>query len=169
MIVTMTRSLSISIPIPIPISTGISRSISAIPLSLGLAPKADLRLAVWHSVGLRISETGTVVDVRRYSAADKAGLAPTQQIKHVGGKRYSLEEMTAQLAATLGGEEGGSSSSSSAGGGETKVIKLSLTQDEDSWETEIEHTIGLVYPALQRQTGEEARRDLLADIFAPRG
>lgn len=126
------------------------------------APKADLRLAVWHSVGLRISETGTVVDVRRHSAADRAGLAPTQQITHVGGKKYSLEEMTAQLAATLGEQD------SSTGGGDTKVIKLSLTQDEDSWEAEIEHTIGLVYPALERQTGEEARRDLLADIFAPR-
>lgn len=114
------------------------------------APKAQRRSAVWYSLGVRVAEDGTVVDVQRFSRADVAGLAPSQRITHVGGKEYSMDKLTAAIAATKDRANDGK-------------VQLSLTGDEESWDVGIQHCIGLVYPVLER-----CGQDLLADIFAPR-
>lgn len=113
-------------------------------------PNGQRKLAVWHSLGVRVSRDGTVVDVRRFSKADEAGLAPSQQITKVGEEEYSLDKLAAAIASTRGQAEG--------------KVHLSLTGDEDSWDAAIEHSIGLVYPALECNGGT----DRLTDIFAPR-
>ncbi|KAM3507347.1 hypothetical protein MY11210_007192 [Beauveria gryllotalpidicola] len=50
-------------------------------------PVAQRRLAVWHSLGVRVDQDGNVVDVQRFSRADETGLAPSQKITHVGGEQ----------------------------------------------------------------------------------
>ncbi|KAJ6783334.1 hypothetical protein PWT90_08685 [Aphanocladium album] len=114
------------------------------------ASSEQRQLAVWHSIGVRVGEDGYVTDVRRFTKADEAGLAPSQTITHVGGKEYSLDALTDAIAATRGHADG--------------RVRLSLTCDEDSWDVAIEHSIGLVHPTLERQGGS----DMLTDIFKPR-
>lgn len=111
---------------------------------------AQREKAVWHSLGVLVNGHGAVLDVRRFSQADKAGLAPSQTIMHVGESEYSLDALTAAIEVTKGREDG--------------EIRVSLTCDEESWDASIPHTIGLVYPALERNGGP----DLLTNILAPR-
>lgn len=108
--------------------------------------------AVWYSLGVhvRMDGTGAISDVRRFSKADEAGMAPSQKITHVGGEEYSLDKLAAAIVATCG----------QAGG----KVNLRLAGDEDSWEVEIEHSAGLLYPTLERCD----KPDVLADIFAAR-
>ncbi|KAJ3498217.1 hypothetical protein NLG97_g1294 [Lecanicillium saksenae] len=114
------------------------------------ASAKERRRAVWHSIGLRLGEDGSVSDVRRFSKADAAGLAPSQTITHVGGKEYSLDELTDAIAATRGHVDG--------------QVRLTVTGDEETWDAAIEHSVGLLYPTLERQAGS----DMLTDIFKPR-
>ncbi|KAM3554728.1 hypothetical protein ARSEF4850_006317 [Beauveria asiatica] len=113
-------------------------------------PVAQRRLAVWHSLGVRVDQDGSVVDVQRFSRADEAGLAPSQKITHVGGDKYSLDELTAAIETARDGPDG--------------KVQLSLEGDEESWDAEIEHSGGLVFPVLKRHI----KPDMLAHIFAPR-
>ncbi|KAM3555962.1 hypothetical protein MY1884_005316 [Beauveria asiatica] len=113
-------------------------------------PVAQRRLAVWHSLGVRVDQDGNVVDMQRFSRADEAGLAPSQKITHVGGDKYSLDELTAAIETARDGPDG--------------KVQLSLEGDEESWDTEIEHSGGLVFPVLKRHI----KPDMLAHIFAPR-
>lgn len=112
-------------------------------------PDNQRRRAVWYSLGVRVGEKGVVVDVRRFSRADAAGLAPSQTITHVGGKPYSLDELTTAIAATRDqGDDG--------------KVHLTISGDEESWDVVIKHNSGLVYPVLERH----GAKDVLADIFA---
>lgn len=113
-------------------------------------PAAQRRHAVWLSLGVRVAEDGTLADVRRFSRADKAGLAPTQKITHVNGEEYSLDALAAAMTAVRGQEDG--------------KVRLRLAGDEESWDAAVGHSTGLLYPTLERRNG----RDMLLDIFAPR-
>lgn len=117
------------------------------------SPEVDKMNALWHSMGLRVGKDGTVADVQRHSLADKAGMAPTQTITHVGGKKFSLNQMATQIALTRGKPQG------------CGVLKVSIKHDEETFDVDIEHSGGLVYPSLERC---EAGTDLLAAILAPR-
>ncbi|PMB68514.1 hypothetical protein BM221_005093 [Beauveria bassiana] len=113
-------------------------------------PVAQRRLAVWHSLGMRVDQDGKVVDVQRFSRADEAGLAPSQKITHVGGNKYSLDELTAAIESARDRPDG--------------KVQLSLEGDEESWDAEVKHSSGLVYPVLK----PHGKPDMLAHIFASR-
>lgn len=115
-------------------------------------PNIHRRRAMWYSLGVRVGkeDTGTISDVRRFSKADAAGIAPSQTITHVGGEKYSFDKLAAAVEATCG----------QAGG----QVHLRLVGDEESWDVDIEHSQGLVYPTLELCD----KPDILTDIFTAR-
>lgn len=114
-------------------------------------PQKDtiLQDAIWYSVGLRVNKEGELLDVRRYSPADKVKLAPTQTIVRVGGEPFSNIEKLADEIQRASRER--------------NSIRLAVHHEDDGWDVEIDHDQGLRYPRLVRQTSES---DMLAEILA---
>ena len=60
---------------------------------------------VWYSLGLRVGNDGTIIDVRWGSAADKAKLAPGQKLIAVNGRVFAPDSLHDAIVAAKGGTE----------------------------------------------------------------
>ena len=104
---------------------------------------------VWYSLGLRVTATGQIVDVRWGSPADKAKLAPGQQLIAVNGRVFSPETM---LAAVAGAK------------GNTEPIHLLMQTETYVKSIDLDYHDGARYPTLVR---DEAQKDYLDEITRP--
>lgn len=104
----------------------------------------------WYSVGVTISDTGVLGDVRWNGPADKARLAPGYKIIAVDGYIYSPDALKNAIKAAQG---------------TSKPIQLIVQADTFVSSFEIDYHDGLRYPALERANGTT---DFLDDITKPR-
>ncbi|CAN8100658.1 unnamed protein product [Discula destructiva] len=116
-----------------------------------LGKTSELGNAIWYSLGLKVSEKGELLDVRKYGPADEAGLAPTQSIVKIAGAAFVN---TDQLADEI-----------RRASRDRSPIKLVLHQEDDEWDLDVDYLQGLRYPRLVRQMSQ---RDMLAEILAAR-
>lgn len=111
----------------------------------------SLAAAIWYSLGLMVEKDGGLLDVRRYGPGDRAKLAPTQSIVGVAGVPFSKVEQLADEIQRASREH--------------TPIHLSMHQEDDDWDLEIDYDQGLRYPRLVRQASES---DMLVGILAAR-
>jgi predicted metalloprotease with PDZ domain len=89
----------------------------------------------WYSLGLRVGDDGTLMDVRWGSPADKAKLAPKQKLLTVNGTPYSAALLHGAIkAATY----------------DRKPLQLTLRQDGETISAELDYHDGERYPDLKR-------------------
>ena len=103
-------------------------------------------LDAFYSIGLKVNQDGSLVDVRWGSPADIAGVGPDMKIVAVEGRAFSL----ARLKAVIQGAKDSS-----------KPIMLSISNTGYERPIEIQWSGGERYPVLERQSGSP---DLLTDI-----
>lgn len=103
----------------------------------------------WFSAGLRLRHDGTVSDVRVYSAADEAKLAPGEKIIAVDGRVFSSDAFRDAIKQAKGS---------------TEPIHLIVQSDAYIYSIDLNYHDGEKYPALQRIEGTPA---LLDDITKP--
>ena len=106
-------------------------------------------LLTWYSVGLRIDDTGKLVDVRWSSAADKAGMSPGGQVLAIAGKAYSAEAARNAIASTKFN---------------TEPLQVTVQRDGDVRTFALDYHGGERFPTLERIEGTPA---LLDDITRP--
>ncbi len=104
---------------------------------------------VWYSLGLRVSPTGQISDVRWGSPADKAKLAPGQQLIAVNGRVLSPETLIAAVTAAKGGSE---------------PIHLLMQTESYVKPVDLDYHEGMRYPTLVR---DETQKDYLDEIIRP--
>ncbi len=104
---------------------------------------------VWYSLGLRISATGQIADVRWGSPADRAKLAPGQQLIAVNGRVFSPETLTAAVAAAKGN---------------TEPIHLMMQTESYVKPIDVDYHDGARYPVLVR---DPSQKDYLDEITTP--
>ncbi len=104
---------------------------------------------VWYSLGLRISPTGQIADVRWGSPADKAKLAPGQQLIAVNGRVFSPDTLIAAVTAAKGNSE---------------PIHLLMQTETYVRPVDVAYHDGMRYPALVR---DETQKDYLDEIIKP--
>ena len=106
---------------------------------------------VWYSLGLRVSATGQIADVRWGSPADKAKLAPGQQLIAVNGRVFSPETLIAAVTAAKGNSE---------------PIHLLMQTETYVKPVDLDYHEGVRYPVLVR---DETQKDYLDEITKPLG
>jgi predicted metalloprotease with PDZ domain len=89
----------------------------------------------WFSAGLHISHDGTIADVRVYSAADEAKLAPGEKIIAVNGRVFSSEAFHNALKHAKGS---------------TEPIHLIVQSDTYIYPIDLNYHEGEKYPSLER-------------------
>ncbi len=103
----------------------------------------------WFTVGLQVSNDGTVDDVRMGSPADKAKLAPGQKITVIDGKVFSREQLHAAIK---------------AGKTSTAPMQLSIQNEDIVTPATLDYHDGERYPRLVRIEGTP---DYLTEIAKP--
>jgi len=103
----------------------------------------------WFSAGLHLTHDGTIADVRVYSAADEAKLAPGEKVIGVNGRTFSADTFHDALKQAKGS---------------TEPIHLIVQSDTYIYPIDLNYHDGEKYPALQRVEGTPA---LLDDIIKP--
>jgi predicted metalloprotease with PDZ domain len=103
----------------------------------------------WFSAGLRLQRDGTIADVRVYSAADEAKLAPGEKVIAVNGRTFSGDIFRSALKNAKGSGE---------------PMHLIVQSDTYIYPIELNYHDGEKYPSLQRVEGTPA---LLDDIIKP--
>lgn len=89
----------------------------------------------WYSLGLRVDDTGTLMDVRWGSPADQAKLAPNQKLLTVNGASYSAAVLrNAIMAATQN----------------RNPLQLALRQDGEMISADLDYHDGERFPNLTR-------------------
>lgn len=106
-------------------------------------------LDAWFSLGIRVSPTGDISDVRWGSPADQAKLAPGMHILAVGDRVYSADALLAALDAAKGN---------------TTPIHLLLQTETYVRPIDLNYHDGQRYPNLVR---DAAQPDLLDQIIQP--
>ncbi len=104
----------------------------------------------WYSIGITISDSGVLRDVRWNGPADKARLAPEYKILAVDGHIYSADALKDAIKAARG---------------TSQPIHLIVQADTFVSNFEIDYHDGLRYPALERANGTT---DFMDDITKPR-
>jgi predicted metalloprotease with PDZ domain len=104
----------------------------------------------WYSIGVTVSDSGVLRDVRWNGPADKARLAPGYKIIAVNGHIYSADALKGAIKAAKGASE---------------PIHLIVQADTFVSNFEIDYHDGLRYPALERANGTT---DFMDDITKPR-
>jgi predicted metalloprotease with PDZ domain len=104
---------------------------------------------VWYSLGLRLTNDGTILDVRWGGPADKANLAPGQKIMAIDGNIFSSDAVKNALQDAKGSSQ---------------PIHLILQADTFVSTAEINYHDGERYPVLERINGIPAYLD---DITTP--
>ena len=107
-------------------------------------------MSLTTSIGLSLSQEGTVLDVVPGSASDKAGIGPHMKILAVNGRRFDGERLIEAIHATEGGK-----------------AKLELLiENGDFIKTHpLDYAGGSKHPRLVR---DESKTDWLGKILAPR-
>ncbi|MGA7156084.1 MAG: PDZ domain-containing protein [Acidobacteriaceae bacterium] len=109
----------------------------------------DASRPIWFSLGLELSNDGTIADVRVGSAADKAGFAPGEKLTAINGRVFTTDLLADAIKADKG---------------TTTPIQL-MVQDEDTiTPLTLTYTEGLRYPRLVRIEGTP---DYLTEILTP--
>jgi predicted metalloprotease with PDZ domain len=101
------------------------------------------------SIGMLLSDDGSIIDVVRDSAAWRAGLGPGMKVHSVNGKSWSAATLRAAIAEDR-----------VASGG----LRFSVTNGAEDWDAEIDDHGGARYPQLQRVDGP----DVMAEILRPK-
>ncbi len=104
----------------------------------------------WYSLGLRVDEDGTVLDVRWQSPADVAALVPRQKLVTVNGSPYTADRLRKAVAAART---------------DLAPIQLTVRQESDLFPIAINYHGGERYPTLVRGAAATAYLD---QITAPR-
>ncbi|HLI78231.1 MAG TPA: PDZ domain-containing protein, partial [Acidobacteriaceae bacterium] len=104
---------------------------------------------VWYSLGISVSDTGTIADVRWGGPADNAKLHPGQKILAVDGRIFSDDALKSAIDKAQG---------------TTEPIHLILQSDQFVTLADINYHDGQRYPALVRLEGTP---DYLDDITTP--
>jgi predicted metalloprotease with PDZ domain len=107
--------------------------------------------AVWNSLGIKVSGDGRIEDVRRGGPADTAKLAPRQTLTKVGGSKFTLDALVSEVK--LGKQD------------RSGPVRLTLTQEGDEWEVELDYHDGLRYPQVVHRGGDV---DMVETILAPK-
>ncbi|MBI3665416.1 MAG: M61 family metallopeptidase [Acidobacteria bacterium] len=103
-----------------------------------------------YSMGLQLKEDGTITDVVRGLAADRAGVPPATQLMAVNGRRLSREFVRAAIRAAKTTSE---------------PLELLVKNGEYYTAYRLDYHQGEKYPHLER---DPARPDLLREIIRPR-
>ena len=101
------------------------------------------------SIGILVSDDGTIPDVIPDSAASKAGVAPGVRLTAVNGRRYSRDVLRDAIQATKSGGK----------------LELLVENGEFFEADRVDYTGGLRYPVLERVS---QKPDVLSQIIAPR-
>lgn len=104
---------------------------------------------VWYSLGIRLTNEGTVTDVKYGGMADAAGVAQGAKIAEVDGHPFSAEVLRTVLSKSRQSSE---------------PISLLLTDGVERWAVSLAYHDGPRYPRLVRVTGSP---DLLHEILRP--
>ena len=99
---------------------------------------------VWYSIGLRLSNEGTISDVRWGGPADKANLAPGSKIIAVNGNIFSADALRSAIREAKG---------------KIEPIHLILQSDTFVSTADIDYHDGERYPVLDRVEGTPAYLD----------
>ncbi|WP_158748564.1 M61 family metallopeptidase [Acidobacterium sp. S8] len=113
----------------------------------------------WFSAGLRLRHDGTIADVRIYSAADEAKLAPGEKIIAVNGRAFSPEILHDAIKSAKGS---------------TEPIHLIVQSDTYIYQISLNYHEGDKYPAFQRVEGtpavlDEIIQSMISNKTAPAG
>ncbi len=101
------------------------------------------------SVGLRMSQKGSIIDVIPGKAADRAGIAPGTKLVAVNSRRWSPELLRRAVAATTDGKQ---------------PLKLLVENGDFFTSHTLDYDGGAKYPRLERIT---SKADLLGQILKP--
>ncbi len=107
---------------------------------------------VSYSVGLRLSATGQIADVRWGSPADMAKLAPGQQLAAVNGRVFSPETLLAAIDKAKGNSE---------------PIHLLVVTETYVKPIDLDYHDGQRYPTLVRDEGQKDYLDEITKPLAP--
>ena len=107
---------------------------------------------VWYSLGLRLNGTGEIADVRWGSPADKAKLAPGQQLLAVNGRVFSADTLKAAIA-----------------GAKSNTEPIHFIMETESYvkPVDIDYHEGERYPVLVRETTQTDYLDEITKPLAP--
>jgi predicted metalloprotease with PDZ domain len=112
-------------------------------------PAYPVTYDAWHSIGINVTNDGTIDDVLPGSPAYNAGLGPLMKIIAVDGQVYSADVLNQAIEHPING----------------KFI-LSVQNFGSVESHEIAYSGGVRYPHLERIPGTH---DYLTEIFEPRG
>jgi len=107
------------------------------------------RLTLRSSVGLILSEDGTVADVIYDGPAYKAGIGPGMKITAINGKQYSADEMKDAVKAAESASD---------------PIRLVASNGQEVETYSVDYHGGLRYPHLERDT---SHADTLSEVLHP--
>lgn len=100
----------------------------------------------WYSIGLRVEEGGTIVDVRWGGPADKAKLASRQKVITVNGAPYSAPRLHNAI---------------STAAHDRNPVHLTLTQDGEEITADLPYYDGERFPDLRRSVSGRASLELV--------
>jgi predicted metalloprotease with PDZ domain len=103
----------------------------------------------YYAIGLRLAKDGTIREVKMFSPAAKAGLAPQWKIVAVNGIGYSDDNFKDALKKAKGTSE---------------PIEYIVSNDNHFRTVRVDYHDGEKYPALER---DSSTPDLLSDILKP--
>jgi len=103
-----------------------------------------------YSIGLRVKEDGTIVDVKYQGPAQKAGVAPAVKLIAVNGRQFNPTVLREAVAKTAT---------------DSKPLELLVKNGEFYATHRVEYRGGEKYPHLVRDAGTQ---DLLSEIIAPK-
>ena len=103
-----------------------------------------------YSIGLRVKEDGSIVDVTYQGPAQKAGVAPAMKLIAVNGRQFTPTVLREAVAKTAS---------------DTKPLELLLRNGEYYETRRLEYHGGERYPHLVKDAGV---KDLLSEIIAPK-
>ncbi|KAK0632478.1 peptidase m61 domain-containing protein [Immersiella caudata] len=104
--------------------------------------------AIWNSIGVRVAKDGLLKDVRRGGPADIAKLAPTQTIVKAGDVEFSVQALAGGITRSM-----------------ERPLRLTLRQEDDTWDVELDYNGGLRYPRIVRRRYVPGEVDLMCEIL----
>ena len=111
--------------------------------------KIRTNVDAYYSIGMRLAKDGTITDVKMFSPAAKAGLAPQWKVVAVNGVGYSEDSFKDALKKAKGASE---------------AIEYIVSNDNHFRTVRVDYHDGEKYPHLER---DSSAPDLLDDILKP--
>lgn len=101
----------------------------------------------WYSLGLRVDESGNLMDVRWNSVADAARLSPKQKLLTVNGTPYTVAVLHDAIGAAMV---------------DRKPLRLVLRQDGEDIAADLDYQTGERFPHLACSQADTSLLDLIA-------